>query len=49
MINMLCQNENSILAQKEYLIMFFKLYSEKFSIEDTIEYLDINRIKRLFI
>lgn len=48
MINMLCQNEKSILKQKEYLTMFFKLYSEKYSIEDTIEYLDINRINRLF-
>lgn len=48
MINMLCQNEKSTLRQKEYLTMFFKLYSEEFSIEDTIEYLDVNRIKRLF-
>lgn len=48
MINMLCQNENSTLKQKEYLTMFFKQYSENFSIEDTIEYLDVSRIRRLF-
>lgn len=49
MIKMLFQNESSTTRQKEYLLLFFNLYSEKFSIAETIEYLDINRIKRLFI
>lgn len=49
MLNMLFQNEPSTTRQKEYLLLFFNLYSEKFSIAETIEYLDINRIKRLFI
>lgn len=49
MLQMLFCNEPSIQVQKEYIIYFYDLFSQNFSLSEAISYLDISRIKRLFI
>ncbi len=49
MFNMLFKNEPSIIKQRSYIIEFYVRFSEKFSISEVLSYLDVNRIKRLFI
>lgn len=48
MWKILFANEPSIKIQKEYIIYFFNMFSQNFSISEAISYLDINRIKRIF-
>lgn len=49
MFKMLFNNEPSVVKQRAYIMEFYKSFSEAFSIYDAISYLDVNRIKRLFI
>lgn len=49
MFKMLFKNEPSITKQKAYIMEFYNRFSEEFSISEAISYLDVNRIKRLFI
>lgn len=49
LFNMLFKREPSVIKQKEYLLEFYHLFSEKFSVSEAIEYMDISRIRRLFI
>lgn len=48
MVKMIINNECSVTLQKKYLCYFIKRFSSYFSLEKAIEYLDINRIERLF-
>lgn len=49
LIQMLFKNEPSIKQQKAYLIYLYETFSTNFSVKNAIYYLDINRIKKLFI
>lgn len=49
MFKMLFNNEPSVFKQRKYILDFYEKFSEEFSIQDAILYLDVNRIKRLFI
>lgn len=49
MMHMLFCNEPSIKKQKEYIIYFYDQFSNTFSIAEAIAYLDMQRIRNLFI
>lgn len=49
LLKMLFINEPTIINQKSYLVYFYEKFVESFSISETISYLDIDRIKKLFI
>ena len=49
MMHMLFSNEPSIKKQKEYIIYFYDQFSNTFSIAEAIAYLDMQRIRNLFI
>lgn len=49
MLRMLFCNEPSIQMQKKYILYFYELFSKNFSLSEALSYLDICRIKRLFI
>ena len=49
LFQMLFKNEPSTNKQKEYIIYFYEQFVLNFSITKAISYLDITRIKRLFI
>lgn len=48
LFKMITNNEPDFELQKKYIIYLFTKFSEEFSIKKAIEYLDIERIKRLF-
>ena len=48
MFQMLFCNEPSAQIQKEYIIYFYEVFSQHFSVTEAISYLDASRIKRLF-
>ena len=48
LVKMIINNEQSVFIQKKYLSYFFTQFSSCFSVEKAINYLDINRIERLF-
>lgn len=49
LLEMLFKNEPSVNVQKKYISYLFKQFTANFSIESAISYLDIERIKRIFI
>lgn len=49
MCKMLFQNEKSSTIQKKYILYFYEQFAKCFSISEAILYLDIERIRRLFI
>lgn len=49
LFQMLFRNEPSTSKQREYIIYFYEQFALNFSITEAISYLDITRIKRLFI
>lgn len=49
MLRMLFNNEPSVKKQKGYIIYFYDRFSKTFSVSEAISYLDINRIRKLFI
>lgn len=49
MLRMLFCNEPSVKKQKDYIIYFYEKFSKTFSMSEAISYLDIKRIRNLFI
>lgn len=48
LMNMILSNEINIKTQKEYINYFVERFTKNFSIRECVEYLDVDRIKRLF-
>ena len=48
LVKMIINNDQSVFVQKKYVSYFFTQFSRYFSVEKAINYLDINRIERLF-
>ena len=49
LFKMLFENEPSVSMQKYYIIELYKRFSQSFSVEKALGYLDVQRVKRIFI
>lgn len=48
LMSMIQSNESCELTKKKYVVYFFETFVEYFSLKETLEYLDTNRLMRLF-